>query len=101
MRIVVLFNLKPGASADAYENWARSTDIPAVRAMNSVTDFQALKATSLLGSDGAVPYQYIETIDITAMDPFMADVSTETAQRIADEFQEFADNPTFILTERL
>ena len=30
MRIVCLFNLKPGADRAAYEAWARSTDLPGV-----------------------------------------------------------------------
>ena len=38
MRIIVLFNLKPGADAAAYEQWARGTDIPGVRALGSVAD---------------------------------------------------------------
>ena len=101
MRIVVLFNLKDGADPDAYEQWAKTTDIPAVNALGSVDDFSVLKTTGLLGSDQAAPYQYIETIDITAMDPFLEHVSTDTAQQIAAEFQSFADNPVFILTEQL
>lgn len=28
--IVVLFNLKPGASVADYENWARAKDLPVV-----------------------------------------------------------------------
>ena len=39
-RIFALFNLKLGQDPAAYEAWARSTDIPAVRALGSVDDFQ-------------------------------------------------------------
>ena len=101
MRIVVLFNLKQGADPLAYESWAKTTDIPAVNAMGSVADFSVFKATGLLGSEEASPYQYVETIDIEAMDPFLGDVSTDAAQQIAQEFQAFADNPLFIVTETL
>ena len=34
MRIICLFNLKPGADAKAYEAWARETDSPGVSALN-------------------------------------------------------------------
>lgn len=101
MRIIVLFNLKPDADPDAYENWARTTDIPGVRAMESVKDFRVYKTAGLFGTDEAAPYQYAEIIDIEAMDPFLADVTTERAQKVAGEFQGFADNPMFILTEEL
>ena len=49
MRIVVLFNLKPGVDPAAYEEWARTTDIPGVRALGSCTDFQVYRTTGLLG----------------------------------------------------
>lgn len=100
MRIVVLFNLKPGVDPAAYEEWARTTDIPGVRALGSCTDFQVYRTTGLLGG-GSAPYQYVETIDITGMDAFMADVVSEAVQKVAAEFQKFADEPQFILTEAL
>lgn len=100
MRIVVLFNLKPGVDPAAYEEWARTTDIPGVRALGSCTDFQVYRTNGLLGG-GSAPYQYIETIDITGMDAFMADVVSDAVQKVAAEFQKFADEPQFILTEAL
>lgn len=100
MRIVVLFNLKPGVDPAAYEEWARTTDIPGVRALKSCTDFQVYRTTGLLGG-GVAPYQYIETIDITGMDAFMADIVSDAVQKVAAEFQKFADEPQFILTEAL
>jgi hypothetical protein len=101
MRIVVLFNLKPGASPDAYEAWAAATDIPGVRALPSVTHFRVYRTAGLFGTDAPAPYRYVEIIDINALDPFVADVSSDSMQRVAAEFQAFADNPQFILTEEL
>ena len=100
MRIVVLFNLRPGVDPADYEAWARSTDMPGVRALGSCTDFQVYRTTGLLGG-GESPYAYIETIDITGMDAFLADVSSDAVQKVAAAFQGFADNPQFILTEAL
>lgn len=102
MRIIVLFNLKPGVDADAYENWARTTDIPGVNALPSVKDFQVHRATGVLGSEDAQsPYAYFEIIDITDFASFGADAGSEAVQKVAAEFQAFADNPQFILTETL
>ncbi|RJF93817.1 REDY-like protein HapK [Sphingomonas cavernae] len=101
MRIIVLFNLKPDADPAAYENWARTTDIPGVNALSSVKDFQVHRATGVLGSDAASPYAYFEVIDIIDMAAFGADASSEAVQKVAAEFQQFADNPQFILTETL
>ncbi|MDK2757751.1 MAG: REDY-like protein HapK [Blastomonas fulva] len=101
MKIIVLFNLKPGVSVSDYEDWARTRDIPDVNALSSVSSFTVHRATGLFGSDAASPYAYIEIIDIAAMDPFIADISTPEFQAMAAPFQDYADNPQFILTEDL
>ncbi len=99
-RIFALFNLKPGQDPTAYEAWARASDIPAVRAMSSVDDFQVQKVEGLLGSDAAPPYGYIETIDVNDMGKFFEEVSTPQAQKIAGEFQSMVD-VTFLVTKAL
>ena len=100
MRIICLFNLKPGVSVSEYEDWAKTRDIPTVNALGSVTGFTVHKATGVFGDDSATPaYQYIEVIDITGMDAFVGDISTEAFQQAAAPFQGFADAPQFILTE--
>ncbi|MFC3581179.1 REDY-like protein HapK [Sphingomonas hylomeconis] len=101
MRIVVLFNLKPGVHAAAYEAWAREADIPGANALPSVERFSVHRTTGLFGSDAPAPYDYIEVIDITALDPFVAEVSTEAFQKVAAAFADYADNPQFLLTEDL
>lgn len=101
MRIVVLFNLKPGVDPAAYEAWARGTDIPCVNALGSVARFTVHKATGLFGSDSPSPFQYIEIIDIHAMEPFVADISNPEFQKVAAAFGDFADAPQFILTQDL
>ena len=100
MRIIVLFNLKPGADTQAYESWALTTDAPGVRALPSVGDFQVYRTAGLLGG-GTAPYGYAEIIDIDDLDRFGTDASTEAMRKVAAEFQAFADNPVFMLTEAL
>ncbi|GAA5525472.1 hypothetical protein Maes01_02042 [Microbulbifer aestuariivivens] len=97
--IVVLFNLKPGVSPSDYEQWAKTTDLPTVRKLGSVDDFSVLRTTGLLGTDASAPYQYVELLVVNDMEKLGADVSSETMQRVAAEFQQFADNPQFMLTE--
>lgn len=101
MKIICLFNLLPDADRAAYEAWARGTDMPGVNALGSVVKFTVHRATGLFGSDGKSPYQYIEVIDIFGMDAFVEDTSSPQFQAVAARFGEFADNPTFILTEDL
>jgi hypothetical protein len=96
-RIIVLLNLKPGKTRKNYENWAKTTDLPTVNGLNSVTNFSVYEAVGLLGGDGKPPYDYIEIIDVADMAAFGGEVATPAMQRIAAEFQDWAD-PVFILT---
>ncbi len=101
MKIIVLFKLKPGVSVADYEQWATTRDIPNVNALGSIDTFTIHKATGLFGSDGQPPCDYVEIIDITGIDAFVADISTPEFQAMAAPFQAYADNPQFILTEDL
>lgn len=99
MRIICLFNLRQGVAREEYEAWARGTDLPGVNALGSVERFTVHRATGLFGAEGKPPYDYIEVIDITGMDPFVTDVSNPAFQQVAAKFGDFADSPQFILTE--
>jgi len=100
-RLVVLFNLKPGTDISEYEAWAKATDLPIVRALDSVSEFAVQRVDSVLGSDETPPYQYVEIIDVNDMALFGNEVGTETMQRVAGEFRAYADNPVFLLTNTL
>jgi len=100
-KILVLFNLKSGVHAAEYEAWATTADVPTVKSLQSVADFQVLRAASVLGSDAAPPYKYFEIIDVEDMQQFFADISTDAVQKGAAKFAEYADNPMFIVTEHL
>ncbi len=64
--------------------------------------FTIHKATGVFGDDAAAPpHQYFEIIDIKTMDGFVADISTDEFQAAAAPFQDYADNPVFVLTEDL
>ena len=99
MRIIVLFNLKPGVTAADYEQWAHASDLPTVRELPSIAGFDVYRSTGLLGG-GDPPYAYIEIIDVADMDRFQADVATPEMQAIAAEFGKIAD-ATFVTTEVL
>lgn len=99
-KIIVLLNLKPGKSAADYENWALTTDLPTVNALESITSFTVFQTTGLLGTDAKPPYDYIEIIDVADMELFGKEAATESMGRIAAEFQGWSD-PIFILTRNI
>ncbi|MCU7995475.1 REDY-like protein HapK [Shewanella glacialipiscicola] len=99
--LVVLFNLKSDTDHAAYEQWAKTTDIPTAGGLASVDRFEVLKAQGLLMSDSPSPYQYVELIEVNDMQQFGQDVQSDVMQKVAAQFQRFADNPLFILTQAL
>ncbi|MDT7935094.1 MAG: REDY-like protein HapK [Sphingomonadaceae bacterium] len=101
MKIIALFNLKPGASPDEYEQWAKSRDLPTVAALPSVRAFDVLRASGVLFTGAEPPYQYIEILDVTGLDEFMTDCSGEAVQALAGEMGAFTDGAVFISTEAL
>lgn len=101
MRIIVLFNLKEGVAAADYEAWAASTDIPTVNGLKSIESFRVHALTGRLMGEGAVPFQYVEIIDVADPDDFGKEIETEAMKAISAAFQELADNPIFLTTREL
>ena len=101
MKIIALFNLKPGATREDYEAWARSRDLPDVRSLGSVRSFEVLRATGVLFSDAKPPYDYIEVFDVSALDAFLGDCGSDKVAKLAQEMGAFTDGATFITTEAL
>ncbi len=99
--VIVLYNLKPGVTPADYEVWAKTTDLPIVRGLKSISGFDVYRCDGLLGSADKPPYQYTEIIHVADMDQFGQDISTSTMQKVAAEFQGFADNPSFILSHSI
>ncbi|RKR15227.1 REDY-like protein HapK [Maribacter vaceletii] len=99
--LVVLFNLKNNASQEAYEKWAITTDVPTASNMSSVDSFKVFKLGTIMGTNNTSPFQYCEVLEINDMTKLGEEVTSETMQKVAAEFQEFADNPTFIISEQI
>lgn len=99
--LVVLFNLKDESARKAYEQWANTTDVPTVKGLSSIDEFKVYRLNGMMGSDDTPPYQYCEVIDINDMEKLGGELATPLMERVAGEFQGFADNPLFILSEQI
>lgn len=98
--IIVLFNLKPSASVDEYESWARGTDLPVVRGLPAVSGFEILRTTGLLSGASDAPYQYVEVLRVDSVEGLKGDIAaTPVMAEVARQFREFAQAPAFIVTE--
>ena len=86
-RILVLFNLKEGKSAEDYERWAREVDMPGVNGLESVDDFRVFRGGRTLFADEDPPYRYVEILDVNDMDRFGEEAGQDHMKAIAEEFQ--------------
>lgn len=98
--LIVLFNLRADADADAYERWAAEVDMPTVRRLASCERFDVLRTSGTLAGDPA-PYDYVELIEIQDFEGFKSEAAGDTVQQVAAQFREFADDPVFMISERL
>jgi len=97
--LIVLFDLKEGVDPAEYEAWAASVDVPTVTALPSVDSFHVHRIVGTLdGSDA--PYRYCEVITVNDMEQLGRDVATDAMQAVSQQFQGFADAPTFLVAER-
>lgn len=99
MRVIVIVRLKPGVTAATYEAWARESDLPSVRALPSIGNFDIFRTAGLLGG-GQAPCDYVEMIDIADPVGFADDVASVQMVAVAAEFARLAD-ATFIVVEPL
>jgi hypothetical protein len=98
IRVLVLFNLRPGVNPVDYE---ASTDAPTVRGLASVAGFRVHALTGMLFGEGSPPFRYAEILDIADMDRFGAEVATPAMRAVAAKFRTCADNPLFLTTREI
>lgn len=98
--LIVLFKLKSDADVAAYETWARETDIATVRTLENCDGFDLYRCDGTLGG-GSAPYDYVEVIRLSDLAAFRQEAQSDTMQRVAGQFREFADQPVFMVTEQV
>lgn len=100
MHIFAVFSLKPGVSVEAYENWAKTVDLPTVNKLPSIDSFRVFRATGLFGSEASPPFGYVEVLEVNDMDSFLADIATPAMGEVAAAFGGMVE-VQFVLTEEV
>ncbi len=99
--LVVLFNLKDESARSAYESWANEIDVPTASSMTSVDSFKVFRLGTIMGTEKTSPYQYCEVLEINDMEKLGEEVTSRAMQKVAAQFEAFADNPMFIISEQI
>ena len=97
--MIVLVNLKEGVDPEDYERWILESYAPAVRELSSVEDWRDYRATGLLGSGAAPPYEYVVTLDINDLEQLGRDMAGQEMRRLLSELRSFAE-VTQIMADR-
>lgn len=99
-RMLVFFSLKPETDSKAYEEWARTVDIPEVNAFDSVASFTVHRCASTVG-DKPSPHDYVEILDVSDPGAFDKDLVSDRMKALAKDFAQYAEPPAFVWTEPL
>jgi hypothetical protein len=100
--LLLRYNLKDGVSPADFEKWVKETDQPTMRSLKSVKAFDTWRATGLLMGEGAPSQSYFEIFEISDFDAFTSqDMPGDAVQAIMGQFMGFADNPEFVIAEKL
>ena len=62
--MIVLVNLKDGATSEEYERWLEERYVPAILELPSVDEWRGHRVGGLAEAGGEPPYQYIVTVEI-------------------------------------
>lgn len=74
MKCFVTFRLKEGVTPEQYEEWFRAENVPAVRAMRSISSYRVWRAVDAM--DGEAPYDFIEEMEFADRAAFDGEVES-------------------------
>lgn len=101
-KIILTYRLKPDVTPDAFEDWVRTTDYPAMRGLSRVASFSNNRVTGLLLGEGDPGMDYIEIFDVPDLNGFVAqDMPGGVVQGIMGDFMSKVDDPKFLLAEEV
>jgi hypothetical protein len=91
MKCFVTFRLKPGVTAEQYEEWFRAENVPAARTMRSISTYRVWRAVGAM--EGEPPYDFIEEMEFADREEFDREVDElpEMAAMLEGWFQRVAD----------
>jgi hypothetical protein len=106
MKCFVTFRLKPGVTREAYEEWFRRENVPAVRKMTSIRGYRAWHVAAAM--DGEPSFEFLEEMELDDRElfereleeiPEMAAMLEGWYGRVADQLVVYAEEVAQDATE--
>ena len=88
-RVFFLNKLREGVSAEDYEQWVRDVDYPFARGIPSIKSYIVTRLDASLEGDERPPYDFAEVVEVTGIEAYKADLSTDKPEIQAFDEQWF------------
>jgi hypothetical protein len=74
-----LVRLKPGVTAEAYEEFVRRVDYPAVKRIASIRSYRSARVEGTIPSGGALPFDFIDVTEVDDLAAYLRDLESHPA----------------------
>ncbi|MCR2832590.1 hypothetical protein [Parerythrobacter lacustris] len=100
--VIITYQLAVGVTREAFEEWVRTKDQPAMRSLRRVASFDTYRVTGLLLGEGEPSVRYVELFDIPDLDGFTGeDMPGDVVQGVMGSFMGLVKDPEFLIAEKL
>lgn len=103
-RVFFLNRLREGVDPAHYERWVREVDYPLARRLPTIRSYFVTRLDGLLDKDGEPPYDYLEVVEITALEAYRRDLSPGSSaelERFVEAWSSFVGESLAIYGEVL
>jgi hypothetical protein len=99
-RAFFLNTLHEGVDPADYERWVREVDYPFARAQPTIQRYEVTRLeANLFGSEGDLPCQYLEVIDVTDVEAYQSGAQGPEFAAFLEEWQGFVGTSAMVWGE--
>jgi hypothetical protein len=100
VKCFVAFRLKPGVTREAYEEWFREVNVPAISRMTTVGTYRVWVVTGAM--EGEPPFDVVEEMEIERRESFESELDSvpEVAAMLTQWYERVAE-PVVVYAEEV
>ncbi len=87
-RVFLFYKLKPDTDRDAFEQRARDVEARLAAGAPSIVSYALTRLEASLDDDATVPYDYVETLEVTALEEYRAIGSDPAVKAFLDDWEQ-------------
>ncbi len=99
-RAFFLNTLQEGVTPEKYEQWLREVDYPFARAQPTIVRYDVTRIDgNLFGTEGDLPCQYLEVVDITDIEAYEKGAAGPEFEAFLKDWQTYVAESTMVWGE--